>query len=375
MSPPDRRQASRKGPLNFSAGFFSFKSYHLLKLFNKSIALTLVLTFSWWQLVWAIDVRKLLWDQDQSFQEQEMRRGEGINAQELELAQSRVESEIESQESLQELQNQNFSLTTENGILLEQINQDLIAAQSPDGSVLTTIQMDADGNVIVADLQLSDGSIQVYQNGQLIGYVAPDGTQVLYENGEVQKVIFPDGTEAAFSFIQGGSQGILLENGTTLIFEGGAFSHLLDPVGNKHYYDANGKPKKIVLNSGWTLDGIILSADGQSILDFSVYDPQGNLVSGQGGVTHPDLIPQTLYSYENFRSQAEQTGWIQITQDGITSTYDSGGRLVSLKLLDLTIFYKPDGAIDYVHKADGTELYDLVFDENGVIKDALVISS
>ncbi|MGH7890278.1 MAG: hypothetical protein ACRENF_06975, partial [Thermodesulfobacteriota bacterium] len=80
-----------------NAGFFSFKRYALINLFKKSTALTLVLTFSWWQLVWAIDVRKLLWDQENTFQEQEMRRGEGINSEQLTQAQSHVEAEIERQ--------------------------------------------------------------------------------------------------------------------------------------------------------------------------------------------------------------------------------------------------------------------------------------
>ncbi|MGH7198471.1 MAG: cysteine peptidase family C39 domain-containing protein, partial [Candidatus Omnitrophota bacterium] len=304
-----------------------------------------------------------------------MRRGEGINSEQLTQAQSHVEAEIERQEALQDLQNQNFSLTTENGILLEQISQNQVQAQSPDGSTLTTIQLDQNGNVIVADLQLSDGSIQVYQNGQLIGYVAPDGTQVLYENGEVQKIVFPDQAEGSLTYIDANHPALVLQNNSTLVFEAGAFSCLLDPQGSRHFYDQNAKLDKIVLSSGWALDNIILSADGASVLDYSVLGPQGNLVSNTGSVTHPALAPQTLYSYEGFRTQAEKTGWLRALQYNIVAIRDGEGRLTELKLLDLTIHYDPGaGAIGFIEKSDGTEIHDIVFDERGVIKDALVVS-
>ncbi len=363
-----------QSPRNF-AGFFNLKRYALLNLFKKSTALTLVLTLSWWQFAWAIDVRKLLWEQEQAFETNEMRRGEGITSEQLQASQSVVENEIQHQNDLEDLQNQNFSLTTPNGDVLEYIGNRLVEVQRPDGTTLTNIQVDADGNVIVADLLLSDGSLQVFQNGQIIAYRTADGTQVLYENGQVKKIIFADGSEAPVSYTSDNKPSLLLENGAVLVLEGTSFAYLLDPSGNKHFYE-NEKLSKIVLSTGWALDEIVLTADGLSILDFTVLDAEGSVVSQSGAITHPTLVPGTITSFGSFRDKAEfDYSTLQLSPGSIVPIRDGAGNLTALKIGDITIHYKTGASeIDHIEKSDGTELHDLVFDANGVIQDTLVIS-
>ena len=57
-----------ESPLNL-AGFFSFKKYLLRKLFIKSVALTLVVSFSYTQIAWAADVRQMILDAKAAFDE------------------------------------------------------------------------------------------------------------------------------------------------------------------------------------------------------------------------------------------------------------------------------------------------------------------
>src|SRR3989338_8183195 len=176
-------------PLRILAGFFNAKKRSLKKLFTKSVALALVISFSYTQLLWAIDVRQMLLDAKASFDLEDQTRASGTSSTDLEAAQTQQQTVIDQQNALQDLQNMNFSLTTQNGDILKYVGDTLNEITRPDGTTLNNIQLDANGNIIDADLKLSDGSIQVYQNGKVIGYLRPDGTSVDYNitTGRVDK--------------------------------------------------------------------------------------------------------------------------------------------------------------------------------------------
>src|SRR3989338_9924505 len=133
------------------------KRNHLLVKITASI---LVLTFSYSQLVWAVDVRQMLLDAKAFFDEQDAQRPRGMSIQDLEAAQAQQQAEVEQQQLLEDFQNTVFNLTTPNGDVLKYVGDKLNAVERPDGTKLNNIVTDAAGNIQNADLKLSDGSIQ-----------------------------------------------------------------------------------------------------------------------------------------------------------------------------------------------------------------------
>lgn len=205
------------------------------KSFLRSVSVALLVSFGSSQIGYAADVRQMLLDAKLSFQEEDTRRGDGLSGDTLQTSSSPEQMEIERQEALQELQAMNFSLTTKNGDILKYVGDTLSEVKRPDGALLKNIQLDAEGNIAAADLKLADGSIQIYQNGRVIGYETPDGSQVIYENGDIQKVISKDGVETLYTYLRD-AQGAVIQ--TTL-----------ESPTHRTIYDASGKLKEVLRKS------------------------------------------------------------------------------------------------------------------------------
>ncbi len=204
-------------------------------LWMRTMVAFLVLTFSTSQAVWAVDVRQMLIDAKTFFDEQDAQRPHGMTSEDLAAAEAQQQAVFEQQQFLQDFQNTTFNLTTAGGDVLTYVGNKLDSVERPDGTQLNNVLTDAAGNIQEADLLLADGSIQVYQNGQVLGYMTPDGSQVFYSGGEVSKVIDKNGVETLYTYTKN-AQGAVTE--TTL--------------NNPAYltkYDANGKIKEAIRKS------------------------------------------------------------------------------------------------------------------------------
>ena len=125
--------------------------------------------------------------------DEDTRRPGGMTSANLISAQTRAQSVINQRQGIQDLQGANFSLTTQNGDILEYVGDTLSRVQRPDGTTLNHIQLGADGSITSADLALSDGSIQIFQNGRALAVQTPDGVQVFYnENGRIDHTVSRD---------------------------------------------------------------------------------------------------------------------------------------------------------------------------------------
>ena len=203
----------------------------------RPVAWALIFTFSYTQILYAADVRQMLLDAKRSFEEEDHRRG----AADLEGAQDSHESLVDEQNTLHALSESNtvsdptsntgFSLTTQNGDILKYVGDRLSQVQRPDGTFLNNITLDENGSILDADLRLSDGSIQVFQDGQVLGTTNPDGTQVEYdlETGRVKKTTSREGVVTDYSY--------------TLDVEGNVIETILETDKVKSTYDAQGKVK------------------------------------------------------------------------------------------------------------------------------------
>src|SRR3989338_2191668 len=146
MKQPETK-ISLKSLLVKKAGFFAWKRPSFKKHFLKPVSLVLVFTFSYTQLLWAADVRQMLLDAKASFDLEDTRRS-GMDGETLTSAQAPQEAVVDQQNALQDLQNMNFSLTTQNGDILNYIGNTLDQVTRPDGTTLNNIQLDANGNII-----------------------------------------------------------------------------------------------------------------------------------------------------------------------------------------------------------------------------------
>ena len=166
----------------------------------KAISLALVLTFSFSQLLFAEDPRALLADAKASFDliGQDRRPG-AMDTVALSRAQSLTKSVVDSKNALQDIQNMQFSLTTANGDILKYVG-DQLSQVTAHGSIINNIKTDATGNITDAYLKLPDGSLQVYQNGEVTGYQTPDGQQIIYQNGQIHKVFSKDNVETDYIY-------------------------------------------------------------------------------------------------------------------------------------------------------------------------------
>ena len=187
-------------PLLKTAGSFNFKQCSFKKLFKKVVSALLVFTFSWSQLLYAVDPRELLAQAKASFNTEDQRRGGGLMDSGGAQAQSLNEAVVDQQNTLQDLQNLNFSLTNQNGDILKYVDDKLSQIKRPDGATLKNIILSEEGKIQSADLRLSDGSIQILNDGKVIAYQTPGGTQVFYENGEIKKIVSKEGVETVYTY-------------------------------------------------------------------------------------------------------------------------------------------------------------------------------
>ncbi len=257
-----------KNPLIF-AGFCIFRQSAFKKLFMKSVSICLISSLTLSQIGYATDVRQMLLDAKASFEEEEL--SVGLSPAQLSSAERLQQAAVDQQNALQDIQDMNFSLSTQNGDILRYVGNRLTQVERPDGTLLRNIQLGAAGLILSADLRLSDGSIQLYQDGQVIAYGMPDGRQVFYENGQIQKVISKSGVETLYSYL-GDLSGAVTE--TTLT----SASHVAK-------YDQNSKLKEVLrLSDGertYFLNGMIqrvLKADNSELLFNRSTLPNGDTV-------------------------------------------------------------------------------------------------
>src|SRR3989338_6888952 len=173
-----------------------------MKRMKKIIALVLAVSFLQTQLVWAWGsrARQLIQNSKAVFQNPDKDRRPGAqDVSALMKAQAAQESLVEQKNALEGMQ---FSLTTQNGDILSYVGDTLTKGERPDGTELNDLQLDSNGNITDARIALTDGSVQIFDDGKILGYLRPDGTNVAYDvrTGRVNKTTAPDGTVSTYRY-------------------------------------------------------------------------------------------------------------------------------------------------------------------------------
>ncbi len=251
----------------------------------KIISLALIISFSFSNLLYAADPRDLLNAAKAGFALEDQRRTGGeapLNNQSQGYAQGLVDQK----NNLADLEQLNFSLTTQNGDILKYAGDKLAQIQRPDGTILQNIVLAADGKIQNADLKLFDGSIQVFQNGQVIGYETPDGTQVFYANSQIQKTISKSGVETLYAYTKD-ANGKVLET----ILENSQAKTIYDAQGKLKEVYQKGLSQRMVYQAG-ILQSITLQDGSQALF-------QAQTINSQVKVTFKSYVDANGNTYVN----------------------------------------------------------------------------
>lgn len=341
----------------------------------RTVSLVLVWTFSIQQAAPAADVRQLLLNAKTSFEEDDARRAGGeISPEALAAAEAQAQSGIDQQEMLQDLEAMNFSLKTQSGDVLKYVGDRLSRVERPDGTILKNITQDTNGDILTADMRLADGSIQIYQNGQVIGYQIPDGRQALYENGQVTKVIDQDGTETLYTYQKDGAGDvveIVLDSPSTLskYDPSGILKEVTRKSDNRKTLYSNGMIEKIVSTGGEETLFTFTQAGDQTIVSpvaSNVFtDGAGNrfyfsgtdvtkVVLADGAIVEP--VAWDADGKVQDATLKEADGARFIYEDGrLTRSYDAAGVLTSYAYPEGKVTASTGGAV-HEYLEDGTAL-------------------
>ncbi|RKY43224.1 MAG: hypothetical protein DRP85_00030 [Candidatus Makaraimicrobium thalassicum] len=277
-----------------------------------------------------------------------------------------------------------------------------------DGSTMSGIELDPDGNLRNAVIRYADGSTGIVYDGTLLQMILPGGTLVRYREGR-KTTEYSDGTGlTAFRYIEDENGDILyitaINRKTTCIYDSdGKPVRFAGPDGKITEYE-NGYLKRIVTADGHEYlyefkegQSVLVSASGKDSVPLQVYyDENGQIrlvldknmdislyedglltgitrgfsnlwVNPNGFMTELDT---TSYSY--IFDQSNNVEKITVNRNGIERIYDNLGDLQSLALGSEAKIVYEDGQEQYIEKSDGTRIGNITFSGTGTISDGLI---
>jgi len=243
-----------------------------------------------------------------------------------------------------------LSVTTGEGDIIHYRDGAIESIERPDGTILRNIALDADNNLIAAEITYADGTVQIVAAGKVSQIIKSDGTVYNYGPDElVQSVVYPDGATVTYSY---------LTDATGKITE----TTLTDAEKSVHY-DAEGRLKKIIYNTGKTVEydngmlSKITEPDGKAYTYIKTAVPQG------GGTEYVVSLNNISYAGVKYNFANNNIVSIELPGGGLISqfTLDDYGNIVSG-----TITY-PDGTKIFVEdsrivKIDNAVNKDIIYD-------------
>ncbi|MFH1593779.1 MAG: LamG-like jellyroll fold domain-containing protein, partial [Candidatus Omnitrophota bacterium] len=140
-----------------------------------------------------------------------------------------------------------LSVTTEAGDIIYYLNNKIHKIEMADGTIFRNIRLDEESNLLDAEMEYPDGTIQVVSNGKVIRITKPDGTILNYNADElISSIVYPDAATVMYTYIRDAGGNIL--------------EIILTDAEKVSHYTSNGKLKKVVFNTGKIIeydDGIL----------------------------------------------------------------------------------------------------------------------
>jgi hypothetical protein len=248
-----------------------------------------------------------------------------------------------------------FTLKTADQSLLTYKADQLAQIQTADGNILKNLRLDSSGKILDAEILLSDGSVQLLQNGEVLTYLTPDGTRVYYSDGRIQKTV-KEAAETFYSY--------------ELDSDGKVLKTIMDSSASRSVYGADGKLEEILQKSTGQRSiyehGIlrqILNPDASQILFKSEVTGEGTKVSFDKYV-------------DRFGNELKESGSMDSPDGSILSQISwneagqaSGGMLQSLNGDAYTF---ANGIIDSISLPDGMSLKDIAWKQDGSMSEGIL---
>ena len=212
-----------------------------------------------------------------------------------------------------------LSITTQDGDVIHYQDGSIYSIDKADGTVIRNIALDSDGNLLDADIEYTDGTLQTILNGKVKRITKPDGTIFEYGDDErIETVTFADGSIATHSY-----ETDELGNAITVVTDSEKIS----------YYDSEDRLKKVVFNNG-------------------------KIIEYEEGMLAKVIDDDKTYIY----------GKVEVV-NGDETQYE-----VSLELIEAegVRYHIENNNVSIIELSAGTCISDFVLDENGHILDAVM---
>ena len=230
-----------------------------------------------------------------------------------------------------------LSITTESGDIIHYKDGQIEGIETKDSAGGTILiqrivgldLVDADNNLLNAEITYADGTIQIVMNGTVSRITKPDGTLCNYNADElIESIVYPDGTMILYSYIKD-DHGEIIET-------------VLDDTERTLRYGANNRLKSATTKLDGTYieyeDGILKTITKPSGNTYIFTQMSSFLPVPEGGTESPVEYQVTLSSY--------------IDSNGTRFSFNEHGALISIQ---------PSGNSNITH---------LVLNEDGALKEA-----
>ncbi|MFA6321547.1 MAG: hypothetical protein WCY36_06810, partial [Candidatus Omnitrophota bacterium] len=224
-----------------------------------------------------------------------------------------------------------MSVTTEEGDEIKYKNSVIYEITKKDGTVLSNIVLDADNNLVAADILYVDGTKEVVADGKVKTITSPEGIVYNYNSDELmESVVYADGSITAYSYIKDD--------------DGNIVEIMLTDLDKTVYYDAAGRLKKVIKSDDTVInyqDGMLSSIEKA---DGSIYVFNKETISNEDG---EDEFVITLGQYKD--------------KDGNYFEYSNGEFIGAqedsdIQMSDGTTRIIREGCLIRVRKVDGSVL-------------------
>ncbi|MCM8761173.1 MAG: hypothetical protein NC933_03465 [Candidatus Omnitrophica bacterium] len=133
----------------------------------------------------------------------------------------------------------------------------IVSIKRADGTKLKNIVVNANNELIDAEIIFKDGTLQIVRGGVVSSIVQPDGTKINYEDGLVRSMLMSDGTSIWCDFVKDA--------------EGNIVETVLTDEHKTAHYDSDSRLKKVDCAGGMVMEyenGIItkITAPGKTYL-------------------------------------------------------------------------------------------------------------
>ncbi|UCD55693.1 MAG: hypothetical protein JSV93_02590, partial [Candidatus Omnitrophota bacterium] len=254
-----------------------------------------------------------------------------------------------------------FSFVTEDGDIIHYADNEIDYIEKKDGTIFWNVVLDENNNLLDADIEYTDGTMQIVRQGKVTKMTLPDGTIYNYNSEElVESIVYPDETSVAYSYLKD-EEGNILET-------------ILTDSEKITYYDSEERLKKVEFNSGKIIEynnGVlskVTDEDGK----IYIYEETEEILDNE--TVYTVKLKEIIDTKNNiFRLENDNIVEIEYPDSTLIKNFllDENGYIISGKIEypDGTKILVENGRIKEIEDTNNVKsTYQYTFDKNGEVK-------